>query len=454
MTPTELYTHISEADGIPMQELNPLQHELMQIAEEAMALKSQKASMQVSDEYLRAEQEFNRVHKEKLADQKIEQLYRQSDDLVDQAIATAYGAKGLKSEAICYIAKNIARSGDTQKALTLLDSAPSHELDLYDKSNTLFVIASLRNDPDLYEEAIQDANAIMDRYEKGSVFAANIARSLDGRVMERALKIVELIDEQRDRDSLLLHIIEGLAEVGDIEQALDIRRSIVGDEIASEAEAKIVTSLVEQDDIERATTISNNIEIPYFRAKALVAIAEKTNSPETFTLLGIVAARITDPYEKADTFLDWYSITHDQEKKELVLQFAQHIVHHHYRDEVLGSLANAVAQTDDFDGALGIALMIAMENPSNKAYADIAAEIGRYGDFDRALTLVNKIKDPYFVIEALNSLAIETRDDVLFKSLIDQALKTIQASGIEGMSKVQLLIKIADTLKMTAQSRS
>ncbi|MBP9826856.1 hypothetical protein KBC99_00035 [Candidatus Saccharibacteria bacterium] len=42
MTPTELYDHISEAEGIPMQALNPLQYELLQIAEEANGLRERR----------------------------------------------------------------------------------------------------------------------------------------------------------------------------------------------------------------------------------------------------------------------------------------------------------------------------------------------------------------------------------------------------------------------------
>ncbi|MBP9826857.1 hypothetical protein KBC99_00040 [Candidatus Saccharibacteria bacterium] len=131
MTPTELYDHISEAEGIPMQELNPLQYELLQIAEDANGLREKR--------YAEKPQDIREI-------EDIVEVKKRIDEYERTAMRVAGQIDDITTREQAYftIVQKLAEMGETEQAKEVVS-----KIQLAVK-NFSSVLEIAKNDPDAY----------------------------------------------------------------------------------------------------------------------------------------------------------------------------------------------------------------------------------------------------------------------------------------------------------------
>lgn len=204
----------------------------------------------------------------------------------------------------------------------------------------------------------------------------------------------------------LYEVAEGMAQIGRIEDAFSVARSITDHYRRAMALAALVSALVRLGDhraemtFREALEIAHNIKDSRLRADALREIAVELNDIQN----------------------DWTNAAFDE-----ALSLARRIENSEIRAHTLREIAAALAQTRHFDKGLNIARGIEYYNDRSWALHEVAVALAQAGNFDKALSIGQQIERAYWKIKALHTIAIslaqaeDKRADVIFCEILSIA---------------------------------
>ncbi|MBP9826874.1 hypothetical protein KBC99_00125 [Candidatus Saccharibacteria bacterium] len=376
MTPTELYTHISEAEGIPMQELNPLQHELMQIAAEALALRDARETTETGipediADVTEGVAELRRIQAEALPyRQQADEIFKMSQDSAN-ACTTDY-EKALVQATIGYITH---RSLATDRAL---DSA--QDIDKRNEKDFAYatIVATLLSNGEM-DRAAKLVEFIVEEYYKSIAQIYIAAHTHDLALVGRALEPLEELDDElmgaqaivniasyivqagdprlavtlvnslaneHDKSEALANITSAIAQSGNIAWAIELKNQISSTEpyLRDKALLGIIPHMARSGDIARARNEAGEIHDLYLRARALISIAEVTNDDTIIDQVRSLLPRIIINVEKAETLIRLAAIRYEPELIEMALRYASDIANPRGEARVY---ANIVKVLDD-----------------------------------------------------------------------------------------------------------
>ncbi|MBP9826862.1 tetratricopeptide repeat protein [Candidatus Saccharibacteria bacterium] len=429
MTPTELYNHISEAEGIPMQELNPLQFELMQIAEEAMVLRVAREDSQNQI----PEAIFNKSN-EAASDQqrleKISALRGIANEVIGHALNTVNAIKESPPEklsALVDAAEAIARLGDGDRALQLVESI----IDSQYKSVAVSRIAAITRNPDMISRAIILVNTLpdgLDRTRALGEIAVNIASAGE---YDQAITTVVSLTDWYERSIALEKISVIIAQNGDIQRGLTLSDKINNPIDKDRAKSIIAETMAQSGDIDSALKLLDSLESSVSKTNAileLIHIIAQSGDIERATQLSNDLSTNSSRDVAQQFIAEAYARRGDVDR---ALELIKHMLSAHIMTMTLarvgtiadspGIISQAVKLMPREDGLIGIAAIT--HDPSiidkalqaagiqgNPVYrsrelAAITPIIAKAGDISRALTITKQIEQPYHRAQAYLSIA-------------------------------------------------
>jgi len=396
-----------------------------------------------------------------------------AEKLLSQALSEVDKIKNNfdKSEALSKMAEALV-STDVERALSVADRI----VEPFEKSEALSKMASGLMYTDL-EGALCVANKIKNRYYKSSALSkldealVSIDRDKAEKILAEAVSIIGTTDALIDKSSALREIAEALV-YSDAEGALSVANKIEEPSEKSYVLSKIAGAYVStnRDKAEKlfaeAVSTTDKIKDPYNKSYALTNIAKDLVSRDVEAALSLVD-KITNPSEKSYALFEisqvLVSIDRDKAIKFLSQAFS---IAKKIKDQDNTSFAPSRIAKDlvsrDVEAALS--LVDKITNPSEKSYAlfeisQVLVSIDRdkakklfeqslsinsdarldktvalreiaiaivSRDVERALSVADKIKDPYYKSYALSTIAeslITTNSDKA-KKLLSEAVST------------------------------
>ncbi|MBP9826860.1 hypothetical protein KBC99_00055 [Candidatus Saccharibacteria bacterium] len=327
MTPTELYNHISETDGIPMQELNPLQYELMQIAEEAEGLRGERQAtgFTIPSDVAEVGQEVAK---------RIE-LYSQGNDIFAQALAAVeeINIPKRKSEVWAIIAARLAEVGDIAQANAVADKiyipfnssekisallalyVATHDTAYMDRAAQAFETISTATYADKarvnlavaqakvgnFEAAWNNAEAIASPIYKVDALTEIYVISQDTAHLDQALAVSETMQnntmEYKTGKKFLALALARLGRIGD---AFDLKKkfTLFFDDVYIE----IADFHAKSGDINQALSACDSISHTLFKTKALAVVYASTHDPAILSAAFDCVTQISAPEWQADAY--------------------------------------------------------------------------------------------------------------------------------------------------------
>ncbi|MBP9826861.1 hypothetical protein KBC99_00060 [Candidatus Saccharibacteria bacterium] len=428
MTPTELYNHISETEGIPMQELNPLQYELMQIAEEAEGLRGERqvSRNQVSKSI---DEISNKLAGEYRHLERAQVLREKAFDLIDITYNETETILGRDRDYFFTgIAQLLVRLGEVERAKQIVDS---FDVISY-KASALSKIGALTHDIGLVEEALRLANEISgDGSERTRVLGdvtVNIAR---GGFFDLAIESVMPLTDWSERSLALSDIAIEIAHTGDLDRAIQLANEASIPTDKDRIKSEIAICMAGSGNIEEALAIisqDNKVDANRAKVEIIKIIAQAGDYQRAFQLAGVFF-NSRDEYSHdlalshiavaqanrgdTDEALRWLGMMHDSNIKAMAL--AQ-IGTNAQLSEIIGRALDAVQGDGIFDIAastlnpvfISKALQRA-ESQTNSVYKErqfalMAPLLVKTGDTDKALMLIHSINDDGTRINALISV--------------------------------------------------
>jgi len=290
------------------------------------------------------------------------------------------------------------------------------------------------------KEALESVDSIEEGWFRAVSLVAIVKELAAAGEIEEALSVVKRIEKVHiSRVSALLIIAEALSKQNDsvwskklYEKALLLSQKIGDSSDKASAWLEIANSLAVNGDLAQALDVAENIHEPLYRVRALVSIAKIFNAKKNID-------KSKSLYEQA-------------------IYVAGNMENILFKSRALLEISEALADNEDFEGALDLVKVIEDNYCQAEALVSISKHLADDGEFDRALSISRGIEEDLFrssglfaVAEALaysgnfkKALAVrEEIDDEYCKEQVSVAL----AKAFCGMGNFKKALAVAEKIK-------
>ncbi len=296
----------------------------------------------------------------------------------------------VRSLALGKIAEELAKAGQSNRANQIFNLA----IQIAQKSGcssalgkiakVLIKVGQIDKANQIFNLAIQTAQEIEDEFDR-FVELKDIARALaEVGQIDRALQITQKIEDTAERSAMLREIAEVLAQARQFNQALQIAQKIENEEDRSGAFKGIAEALAKVGQFDRAIQIAQKIKNAMDHSLALKEIS--------------VALTQAGHFNRANQTFN------------LAIQEAQKIENAYWRSWALTDIAEALAKAGQIDRVLQIAQKIRDAKEFSGALCNIAKALAESGQLDRAIEVAEKIEEPIERFKAFAAIMAAKRE--------------------------------------------
>ena len=237
----------------------------------------------------------------------------------------------------------------------------------------------------LLEDALKAIEKIQDEYwqEKG---LAELVLYLPEPLLKEALKIALKIKDSQALAAIALK----LAEIGQLQEALNLAGNVSGEYSRSQVLAVIASKLVEIGQLEAALSLTRNIG-EYSRSKVLAAIASKLAEIGQLQQALNLVQSIKDEYKHSQVLIAIAPKLAEIGQLQQALNLAQNIKEEYSHSKILAAVALKLVEIGQLEAGLNLFGNIKGEYNHSKELAAIVLKLAEIRQLQEALNLAGNI---------------------------------------------------------------
>ena len=235
------------------------------------------------------------------------------------------------------------------------------------------------------------------------------------------LNEIKNLSRESDKIWPLRRLAERWVKTGDVKQSLQLLTLLDNDENKDHVLVDIVRILAYNKEFDLALQIAKTINTGSKKDQGLHYVVTALLTHKKFTNAVLLANTILDEVELNDALREIASYLADDKQYEYALEIVTLINKDSYRRSALSSISRGLVQDRQFDQALTIANMINDGGEKDFALASIVRALAQLKEFDRAIIILKAINDDRRYSSSLADIVIELADAKNFDRALEIA---------------------------------